>query len=205
MPPKDTQAQRKLLAKIAPSNGSDVNAGDAVEISSTSLDIQQSVNTLSSKFIEISTELEHIRIATKGSGQRLITQIEGIKNDVVALQSALTRQGRQTTEIRSDVDAQHKFDLQTQDELATLGRRIESVIDTVELLKHRQEQTAEAVIEIRKRHFSVLTISVAAALSLFFISMSVVGIGRLSKVADNKTLKTLEQYVIRHEQILQGR
>ena len=205
MPPKDTQTQRKLLAKIAPSNSSDVNADAAVEISSNSLDIQQSVNTLSSKFIEILNELEHIRTATKGSGQRLITQIESIKNDVVALQSALTRQSRQTTEIRSDVDAQHKFDLQTQDELATLVRRIESVVDTVELLKHRQEQTAEAVIEIRKRHFSVLTISVAAALSLFFISMSVVGIGRLSKVADNKTLKTLEQYVIRHEQILQGR
>ena len=205
MPHKDTQSQRKILTKIAPSSGSDVDAGSAVEISPAEFDIQQTVNSLSSKFIEISNELAHIRTATKGSSQRLITQIESVRNDVAGLQSELTRQSRFTTELRSDVDAQHKFDLQTQDELAALSRSLESVIDTVELLKNRQKQTAEAVVEIRKRHFSVLTISVATALSIFFVSMSVVGIGRLSKAADSETLRTLEQYVIRHEQILKSR
>ena len=211
MPHKDTQTQRQILSKIAPSkepvaqaSGADVETGDAVAIppqSPQTLELQQTVSTLSAKFTTILNELEHIRSATKGSGQRLLTQIESLKNETATLQSALTRQGRLTTEIRSDVDTQHRFDLQTKDELEQLGRHLAGIVDSVELLQGKQNQTAVEVAQIRKRHFSVLTISVAAALSIFFIAMTIASIGR--RTADSKTLQTLEQYVIRHEQILQ--
>lgn len=211
---------RILLAKLSGDNESKL--GQSAESTDEPLSVSQSkdldlpsmhlalqsvyqfLNSLQSKCTEISSELDHVRSATKCSGQRLITQIENVKNDIQGIQIEQTRQSRLSAETRSDVDAQHETDLSIQRKLNNVESELNVALADLDVLKTESVQLKREVEVIRKRHFSVLTISVASVVSLLILMLAFVSLNRLSKVADNDRLRTVEQYVIQHHEILQG-